>query len=126
MSRLPLAFFTAAALCAVGGMIFGIVMASSGDFTLMPAHAHLNLVGWASLALMGAFYQLSGAGGRVGWINFWLSTVGVVIMIPSLSFFLLGKTTIEPVVEVASVTALLGMLTFLSVVLSQWKTPRTG
>jgi hypothetical protein len=126
MSRLPLAFFTAAALCGAAGMIFGIVLASSGDFTLMPAHAHLNLVGWASLALMGAFYQLSGAGGRVGWINFWLSAVGVAIMIPSLSLFLLGKTTLEPVVQVASALALLGMLTFLSVVLAQWKTPRAG
>lgn len=121
MKRLPLAFFSAAVLCAITGMTWGAYMGSKQDFTMMPAHAHLNLVGWASLAIMGTFYALSGKGGRLGWLNFWLSTVAVVVMIPFLAVMLGGKPAAELGVTVGSVLAILGMLAFLSVVLSSWR-----
>jgi hypothetical protein len=121
VKRLPLAFFSAAVLCAVTGMVWGAYMGSTQDFTLAPAHAHLNLVGWASLAIMGTFYALSGKGGRLGWLNFCLSTAAVVVMIPFLTVFLGGKPAAEPGIIAGSVLAILGMLTFLSVVLSTWR-----
>ena len=121
MNRLPLAFFSAAALCALSGMIWGAVMGATQDFTTMPAHAHLNLVGWASLALMGGFYQLTGRSDRLGWINFGLSTGGVVLMTPTLALLLLGDSSLEPVVIAASVIALLGMATFVLSVLGTWR-----
>jgi hypothetical protein len=65
MPRLSLAFFSAGALCALTGMVWGAVMGSTQDFTLAPAHAHLNLVGWATLALMGTFYAVSAR--PAGW-----------------------------------------------------------
>ena len=37
------------------GMIFGSQMAASDDFTFAPAHAHLNLVGWVTMALFGIY-----------------------------------------------------------------------
>lgn len=120
MRKLPLAFFSAAALCALGGMIWGAIMGSSEDFTLMPAHAHLNLVGWTTLALMGGFFQLSGREGRIGWLNFGLSTAAVVVMIPSLAMYLGGDKAAHAGVIAGSVLAILGMLTFLGVVLSGW------
>lgn len=123
MRRLPLAFFSAASLCATGGMVWGAMMGASQDFALAPAHAHLNLVGWASLALMGVFYQLSGRGGRLGWINFGLSTLGVVVFIPSLAMELAGVKGGDLGLVVGPLLALLGMLTFLGVVLSTWRTP---
>ena len=121
MRRLPLAFFSAAALCALGGMIWGAAMGGSQDFTLMPAHAHLNLVGWATLALMGGFYALSGKGGRLGWINFGLSVAGVLVMIPALALMLGGPNrAMEPFVIGGSVLTILGMAAFVVVVLSGW------
>lgn len=36
----------------------GIQMSASGDHTLGPAHAHLNLVGWATLGLFGVYDHL--------------------------------------------------------------------
>lgn len=57
MSRLPLLFLTAAATCMVGGVVMGIAMGMSHDFRLAPVHAHLNLLGWTSLALMGLTYR---------------------------------------------------------------------
>lgn len=125
MKRLPLAFFTLAALCATTGMVWGILMARSNDHAMAPAHAHLNLLGWATLALMGAFYALTGdrAPLRLGWVNFALSAIGVVLTIPALALLLGGDNAIQPVVIVGSSAALLGMIVFLLAVLSLWRTP---
>lgn len=126
MPRLPLAFFSAAALCALGGMAWGVMMASSNDHAMMPAHAHLNLMGWATLALMGGFYALTGKGGRLGWTNFALSAGGVVVAIPSLALLLAGNKAAEGGAIAGSVLALLGMLTFVMVVLSGWRDAKTA
>ena len=40
------------------GMVPGIVMGIREDFTLQPAHAHLNLVGGVLLFLFGLYYRL--------------------------------------------------------------------
>jgi hypothetical protein len=126
MPRLPLAFFSAAALCALGGMVWGVMMASSNDHAMMPAHAHLNLMGWATLALMGGFYALTGKGGRLGWTNFVLSAGGVVVAIPSLALLLAGNKAAEGGAVAGSVLALLGMLTFVVVVFSGWRDAKTA
>ncbi|SDB69934.1 hypothetical protein [Belnapia rosea] len=57
MSRLPALFLIAAALCLVVGTSLGIAMGIAHDFHLAPVHAHLNLVGWTTLALMGLSYR---------------------------------------------------------------------
>ncbi len=121
MNRLSLAFFSAAAICAMGGMLWGIVMGASGDHSLSPAHAHLNLLGWATLAIMGTFYALSGKSGRLGWINFALSTAGVAVMIPFLALRLAGDPGAEGGIIAGSLLAVLGMAAFLTVVLSGWR-----
>jgi hypothetical protein len=126
MAKLPLAFFTAAALCALGGMVWGVVMAASGDHSMMPAHAHLNLLGWATLALMGGFYALTGANGRLGWINFWFSTLGVAVAVPGIALLLAGQPKAEVAATAGSVLAIIGMLAFLAGVLGHWRTPKTA
>ncbi|HVE51996.1 MAG TPA: DUF2871 family protein [Ramlibacter sp.] len=35
----------------LAGMLLGVGMGASGDFTLRPVHAHVNLLGWAVLAI---------------------------------------------------------------------------
>ena len=50
--------FQAAVVFIVAGMIWGIFMAISDDHSAMPAHAHLNLLGWVSLFLFGIYYRL--------------------------------------------------------------------
>ena len=90
----------------------------------MPTHAHLNLLGWASLALMGTFYALSGQNGRLGWINFAISVAAVVVLIPSLGVAMAKGGPPNPGVMVGSMLAVVGMLTFLASVLSGWKTAK--
>ncbi len=121
MSRLALSFFTVGGLFVLAGMVWGAIMGSSEDFTLAPAHAHLNLLGWATLALMGTFYALSGRAGRLGWINFILSTAAVLVMIPSLAMFLSGNKPALRGVVLGTVLAIAGMLTFLGSVASAWR-----
>ena len=48
--RLSAGFFLLAVISALGGMVWGIQMSASGDHSLSPAHGHLNLIGWVSLA----------------------------------------------------------------------------
>jgi hypothetical protein len=124
MAKLPLAFFTAAALFALGGMVWGVMMAASGNHGMMPAHAHLNLLGWATMALMGGFYALTGVGGRVGWINFWFSAVGVVIAVPSIALILAGNPKAEIGATAGSIMVIIGMLAFLASIASVWRAPK--
>jgi hypothetical protein len=46
------------AVILVAGMLAGIVMGIQHDFTLAPAHAHLNLVGGVLLFMFGLYYRL--------------------------------------------------------------------
>ena len=50
--------FLAAVIAAVTGMAWGLIMGILENHVTMPAHAHLNLLGWVSLFLIGIFYHL--------------------------------------------------------------------
>jgi hypothetical protein len=128
MPRLSLAFFSAGAVFGLAGMGWGVFMGAKEDFTLAPAHAHLNLLGWVALSLMGAFYALAGdrAPRRLGWINFALSSVGVLITIPALAKFLTGDRTALPFMEAGESIVILGMASFLAAILSLWAAPRAA
>ena len=62
-------------------MILGEVMAVSGDHTLRPVHAHINLLGWVSLALFGLIYRQWPAmcEGKLPLIQFGLFNIGLWI-----------------------------------------------
>jgi hypothetical protein len=84
MSRLPLLFVTAAAACLVVGVALGMYMGIVHDFALAPVHAHVNLIGWASLALMGLTMRAwpALAEGRVAVVQALLS-VGAGLLVPA-------------------------------------------
>ena len=129
MNRLSTAFFGAAVLYALVGMCVGIWMGASGDHTLSPVHAHINLLGWASLALMGAFYGLAGerAPKRLGWTNFAVSNVGNVLSLPLLAMLLLGDTRVLPAMAVGELLMVAGMVLFaVSILMVALKRPALG
>lgn len=89
MPRVSLWFFAVAPVYVLIGMSLGIFMGASGDHSLYPAHAHMNLLGWVTLALFGTFYALArDASQKLAWTTFFLMNAGLVIMIPSLSMVL--------------------------------------
>lgn len=57
MKRVDIYFLLLATVLLVCGAVLGIVMGAREDFQLSPVHAHLNLAGWASLALFGLTYR---------------------------------------------------------------------
>lgn len=125
MPRVSLAFFTVAALCGLTGMLWGMHMGATQNFTMAPAHAHLNLLGWVTLSIMGGFYVLVGerASTRLAWINLALSASGVIIVTPMLAKILGGDTSIGPMMILPEVLIVAGMLTFIFNVLKVWRAP---
>jgi hypothetical protein len=91
MPRVALWFFAVAPIYVLIGMGFGIYMGATTDFTLAPAHAHLNLIGWVTMALYGTFYAVAkDASKRLAWLTFWLNNVAISVMFPSLAMVLRG------------------------------------
>jgi len=90
MPRIAAAFFLFGVLCVIAGMALGMHMGESGDFSLAPVHAHVNLVGWTTMGLYGAFYALTRET-KLLWlprIHFAVSALGAVLMFPFLALFL--------------------------------------
>ena len=80
-------FFVAGALCVTLGMFWGIQMSVSHDHGMAPAHAHLNLVGWVTMALFGVYYTLtpSAAASGLAKLHLVLAVAGVVAMVPGIA-----------------------------------------
>ena len=98
----------------VAGLIWGLVMAISQDFSTMPAHAHLNLLGWVSLFLFGIYYRLHPwlEGSRGAHVQVWIWIIGTIIMAVGITLVQTGHTVGEPIVAVGSITVLLDALFF--------------
>ena len=114
MQRVARNFFTLAIIFALCGMALGIHMGMSGDHGQMPTHAHIMLAGWVTSAIFAFFYHLfPSAGDRtLATVHFWLTTVSVIGLVVSLYFLMAGNESMEPVLGIASIGFLLGMLLF--------------
>ncbi len=106
--------FQAAVLLAVIGMAWGIHMAMSEDHTAMPAHAHLNLLGWVSLFLFGIFYHLHPATdrSRTALVQAWVWIIGTVVQAVGVTLVLKGNAAGEPIAGTSSLVVLADMLLF--------------
>ena len=114
MPRVSAAFFTMTFICLLIGMIWGQYMGATEDHSMMPAHAHLNLLGGVLAAVYGTFYALTQAtiSNRLAWLNFGASVLGIVLMIPILPQVLNGDTSLLPVMIAGEMISTLGMLIF--------------
>jgi hypothetical protein len=106
--------FQAAVLFVIAGMIWGIVMAISEDHSAMPAHAHLNLLGWVSLFLFGIFYHLHPAidRSRTASVQVWIWIAGTVILTIGVGLVHTGHAIGDPIAAVGSIVVLADMLLF--------------
>jgi hypothetical protein len=96
----------------------GEAQCASEDFSARDAHAHLNLLGWVTLSLMGTFYALAGSARPklLSWVNFVLSSVGVPLFVA----FLVTLQTGTPNMMVGWAGVLMvifGMTTFIIAIL---------
>jgi len=116
MPRVSASFFLMGILFVFSGMALGQFMAASNDMLLAPVHAHINLLGWATMALYGTFYALTKDtySPRLAWVNFALTAAGVIVMIPALILLLKTGDNAKwgPVAGAAGGLAMLGALVF--------------
>lgn len=111
-------FLRLGALSALVGMALGVWMGAHEDFTLRPVHAHINLLGFASMMLFGLFYRAFPAAGR-GWLpaaHFLLSVLGFLVLMPSLALMLLERPLFLPGMIASEIGLVLSMLLFVVIV----------
>jgi hypothetical protein len=115
--RLVYMFFVIAILCALSGMGLGLFMGIAHDHSLMPVHAHSNLLGFVTMFLCGLYYRVEpGAVSRLAYGHFVIAVTGFALMIGGLAFILLGDRRFLPVAIAGAVLSLLAMALFLVIV----------
>ncbi len=97
------------------GLIMGLAMAIARDFTLSSVHAHISLLGWATMAITGIVYVLMPGCGRspLAKLHFWGHNIGLPMMMVSLALYVLGITAAEKVIAAGSILVLTSLLLFL-------------
>jgi FtsH-binding integral membrane protein len=110
--------FRAAVLLVITGMIWGISMAISENHQTMPAHAHLNLLGWVSLFLFGIFYHLHPAidRSRAAMVQVWTWIGATVLLVIGVGLIYTGRPVGDRIAAIASIIILLDMVLFASLV----------
>lgn len=111
--------FPAAVLLALCGVGWGIAMSISGDHSTMPAHAHLNLLGWVSLFLMGIYHHLHPAldATRIAAIQVWIWIAGTVSLSIGVGLIYSGAPEAEPLAAIGSLVLFADLLLFAALVL---------
>lgn len=96
------------------GVGMGIMMGASRDFTMRPVHAHVNLLGWATMALAGLIYSVFPDAGRskLARLHFWLANLSLPVMAIALGFVITGTAALVPVLAASEIVAALGILVF--------------
>ncbi|WP_417418492.1 hypothetical protein [Hoeflea sp.] len=110
-------FFVIGVLCVTLGMFWGIQMSISGDHMLAGAHAHLNLVGWVTMALFGLYYTVtpSAAASVLAKLHLVLAIAGVAVMVPGIVIVLKGGS--DAMAAGGSMLTAASMLLFLYMVI---------
>ena len=95
-------------------MALGIIMGISGDHSIYPAHAHLNLLGWVSLFLIGLFYRLHPAldASGIARIHVVVWIAGTIVLNIGVAAVYLGHTGFEFIAVVGSLAVLGAMIMF--------------
>jgi hypothetical protein len=96
------------------GLSLGIGMGVSHDFRLSSVHAHILLIGWATMVISGVVYVILPKCGN-SWlakVHYWLLNVGLPGMIVGLVLLTFGKETGESIVAPGSFFVLLAVVAF--------------
>lgn len=105
--RLAVVFF-------VAGVLMGIAMAATHSYDLRPLHAHVNLLGWVSMALFGLFHRAypAASGSKLAKAHAWIYVPAVTVQMVTLGIYLHGNPGIEPVLAAASMAVGVAVLCF--------------
>ena len=113
-SRAGVIWLKLAVVYLILGISLGIAMGASQNFTLRPVHAHVNLLGWTTMALAGLIYSVFPKAGesRLARLHFWLLNLALPVMMGALSMLLLGHVAVAPVLAIAEIIGALAIVAF--------------
>jgi len=100
------------------GMLAGIAMGIQQNFTLAPAHAHLNLIGGVLLFLFGLYYRLIPAAGTtmLAKVQGWLHIAGAILFPAGVAVVLLKGPSLEAAPILGSLIVVAAMTLFVAIV----------
>jgi cbb3-type cytochrome oxidase subunit 1 len=96
-------------------VILGLVMGIIHNFSFTSVHAHLNLLGWVSMALFGLIYSVYPRAGqtKLAGAHFWLHNIGLPVMQGSLFMQILtGNAAMTIGTIIGSLFVVAGVLLF--------------
>ena len=111
-------FLRLAVLYLIAGVGMGLYMAASKDHSLFPVHAHLNLLGWVTLALFGLFYRFvpAAANTRLARLQFWIYVPAHFVQMVLLATVMAGTPAVEPALGAVSMLVGVAIVLFAIVV----------
>lgn len=103
-----------AALYLVAGVALGNYMGATHNLALRSVHAHVNLLGWASMLGFGLVVQhhADTLSPRLVAFQFWLHQLALPVLLLALAAMLLGVTAAGPLVGVGSAVVGVAVLAF--------------
>ena len=114
-------FLRIAAVYFVVAVALGLYMGMTEQFTQVPVHAHLNLLGWVSMALFGLIYHAWPAAGetKLARWHFWIHNLSVPVFMAVLFMMLSGNAALGPAVGLIATVTLIGIVLF---AVNLWRT----
>lgn len=114
---LPRSFLLLALTYALAGMALGIHMGIGQDFAAAPVHAHINLVGWVTMALFGLIHRSfpTLAKSRLAWPQFWICQAGALLLVVGIARSIFAEEHILAII--GSNLTILSMVLFLAMAL---------
>jgi cbb3-type cytochrome oxidase subunit 1 len=118
MNKTAANFMKAGVVYALAGSVIGLAMAASHEFSLRSVHTHLNLIGWASMAIFAMYYQLVPQAARSGLarVHFWLANIGLVFLTVSIALLSMQVGAAEPGAALGSIASVGSLLLFAYIV----------
>lgn len=101
-------------VASVGWNGLGIAMAITQDHSTLPAHAHLNLLGWVSLFLFGLYYKFTPTidQSRIAYVQVMTWIIGTVVLTIGVGLVHSGNAAGDPIAAIGSLTVLGSMALF--------------
>jgi hypothetical protein len=96
------------------GAALGLYMSITHSYTLSSVHAHINLLGWISLAIAGILYTRFPvlAATTLAKIHFWIHNITLPIMMIGLGFILHGQEALTPIVAASGTILVISIILF--------------
>ncbi|MFD1039795.1 cytochrome-c oxidase [Virgibacillus byunsanensis] len=109
-------FIKVAVVYFVIGVMLGLTMGITQNFAYTSVHAHVNLLGWVSMALFGISYFCypKAAESGLAKVHFWLHNIGLPLMQGTLFVMLLTSNhSIVVLTIIGSIMIVVGAILFL-------------